>query len=58
MSKNIESVLVEKRVFKPAKEFSKAARIPSLAAYRKLWEESVKKPEKFWAREAGELTWQ
>ncbi len=58
MSKNIESVLVEKRVFKPSKEFSKKARISSLAQYRTLWEESVKKPEKFWAREAAELTWQ
>jgi acetyl-CoA synthetase len=23
-----------------------------------MWEESVKKPEKFWAREAAELVWQ
>ena len=29
-----------------------------MAEYRKLWEESVKTPDKFWAREAGELTWQ
>ena len=51
----IESHLVEKRVFKPTKEFSKKARIQSLAQYRELWEESVNKPEKFWAREAAEL---
>ena len=57
MSNNIESHLIENRVFKPAKEFVKKARVQSLAEYRKLWEESIKKPDKFWAREAKELTW-
>ena len=56
--KNIESHLVEKRVFKPSKEFSKKARIGSLAEYKSLWEESIKRPDKFWAREASELVWQ
>jgi acetyl-CoA synthetase len=55
---NIESTLVENRVFKPPKEFTKKARIQSMAQYRRMWEESVKKPEKFWAREASELVWQ
>ena len=55
MSQNIESTLVENRVFKPAKEFSKKARVQSLAQYREMWEESIKKPDKFWAREASEL---
>ncbi len=58
MSKNIESTLVENRVFKPAKEFSKQARISSMAQYRKMWKESIDQPEKFFAREAAELTWQ
>src|SRR3954454_496180 len=58
MSSNIESHLTENRVFKPAKEFSKKARIQSLAQYKEMWEESIKKPEKFWAREAAELKWQ
>ena len=58
MSKHIESSLVENRVFKPAKEFAKKARISSLAQYKAMWEESVKKPEKFFAREAAELFWQ
>jgi acetyl-CoA synthetase len=57
MSKNPESLLVENRVFKPSKEFSKKARVQSLAQYRELWEESVKKPDKFWGREAAELKW-
>jgi acetyl-CoA synthetase len=58
MSQNIESHLVEKRVFKPSREFSKKARIGSMDEYRKLWKESVTKPEKFFAREASELKWQ
>jgi acetyl-CoA synthetase len=57
MSNHIESHQVENRVFKPSKEFSKKARIQSLAQYRRMWEESIKYPEKFWAREAGELLW-
>jgi acetyl-CoA synthetase len=58
MSKNIDSVLVEKRVFKPSKEFSKKARIGSMAEYKRLYEESIQRPDRFWAREASELSWQ
>ena len=53
----IESHLVEKRVFKPSKELSKGARIGSLAEYRKLYSQSIKSPEKFWAKEAADLLW-
>ncbi len=45
-------------IHKPSKEFSAKARIPSMAAYKKLYKESIDKPEKFWAREAKELLWQ
>jgi acetyl-CoA synthetase len=41
----------------PSKEFSAKARIPSMAAYKKLYKESIEKPDKFWAREAKELDW-
>ena len=57
MSQNIESHLVENRVFNPSPEFSKAARIKSLAEYKKLHAESIADPEAFWAREASELQW-
>ncbi len=53
----IESHLVENRVFKPAKDFAKGARIASLAQYKKLYSQSIKSPEKFWAKEAGDLLW-
>src|SRR4030095_13207562 len=55
---DITSVLHETRVFKPRKEFAKTARIKSLAQYRKLYNESIKSPEKFWANQAkNELIW-
>jgi acetyl-CoA synthetase len=58
MSNNIESHLDEARVFNPPAEFSEKARIKNLDEYEKLYQESIDDPEAFWAREAGELTWQ
>ncbi len=55
---NIESLLKETRVFKPSKDFAAQAHIKSLAQYQRLWQESVKQPEKFWAKQATqELVW-
>src|ERR1051325_6395946 len=54
----ITSVSTEKRVFKPSKNFSARARIQSLAQYRKLYDESIRSPEKFWSQQAkNELVW-
>ena len=58
MDTDIESHLIEKRVFRPAKGFAQRARVRSLEQYRRMYRESIKHPEKFWAREAGELVWQ
>src|SRR6187399_1605685 len=57
MHDNIESHLVEKRIFKPRRDFAKNARIKSLAQYRRMYRESIRQPAKFWAREASELLW-
>jgi len=57
MHDNIESHLVEKRVFKPPRDFSRKARIKSLGQYRRMYRESIRQPAKFWAREASELVW-
>jgi acetyl-CoA synthetase len=55
---NITSYLHEERVFHPAKDFSKRAHVKSMAEYRKLYNESIKWPEKFWSRQAkNELVW-
>src|SRR5437879_6486719 len=58
MHDNIESHLVEKRIFKPPRNFAKNARIKSLAQYQRRYRESIRQPAKFWAREASELSWQ
>jgi acetyl-CoA synthetase len=58
MSKDIESTLIENRVFKPSPEFSKKARIGSMAEYKRMHAESIKNPGKFWGKEAAELKWQ
>ncbi len=47
-----------KYLFKPPPQFSKRARISSFAEYQRLYEESIRKPSQFWAREAGELLWE
>ncbi len=52
-----KSLMTENRVFKPSAEFSKKARISSMAQYKKMHEESIKHPEKFFGREAKELQW-
>src|SRR6266487_3494933 len=57
MHNNIESHLVEKRVFKPPQDFAAKARIKSLDQYRRMYRESIRQPAKFWAREASELIW-
>jgi acetyl-CoA synthetase len=54
---NIESHLVENRVFNPPKEFARKARLNSFGQYQRLYRESIRQPEKFWAREARELAW-
>jgi len=58
MEENIESHLKETRVFRPSREFAKKARISSLEQYRRMYRESIRNPDKFWAREARELHWQ
>ncbi|MCI0446183.1 acetate--CoA ligase [bacterium] len=56
-SGNITSILTEARYFKPPAEFSKNAHIKSMAQYKRLYQQSVKTPEKFWAKIASELDW-
>jgi acetyl-CoA synthetase len=55
---NISSGLKEKRLFKPSKDFQAKAHISSLAAYKKLYQQAKKNPEKFWADMAKKtLVW-
>ena len=55
---NITSLSHEKRVFAPSKAFSKRAHIRSLSQYRDMYMESIRSPERFWAKQAkNELVW-
>ena len=57
-STSIESILQEHRIFNPNEEFAKRAHIKSLSQYRKLYEQSIRSPDKFWAKQAkDELVW-
>jgi len=57
MQEDFTSVLKEKRIFKPSKEFSRNAHIKSMKEYKKIYKESIKNPEKFWAEKAKQLHW-
>ncbi len=54
---NIDSVLDEKRLFEPSKEFSQNAHIKSLADYERIWKQADQDPETFWSGIAKELHW-
>jgi len=54
-SNNIESHLIEKRVFNPPEAFSSKADIPSFEQYQKLYRKSIGNPEEFWGEQASEL---
>jgi acetyl-CoA synthetase len=55
--KTITSMMEEKRVFPPSKEFSSKAHIKSLAEYKKIYEKSIKDPNGFWGEQAQNLEW-
>jgi acetyl-CoA synthetase len=55
---NIESILQEKRLFKPSEAFSQAAHIKSLEAYKQIYAKAKADPQQFWAELAEtELHW-
>jgi acetyl-CoA synthetase len=54
---DITSVLNERRRFAPSAQFSKDAHIKSMAQYKKMYAESIKKPDVFWGKVAKELHW-
>ncbi|MBU0471500.1 MAG: acetate--CoA ligase [Nanoarchaeota archaeon] len=57
MSEVLDSVATETRRVSPKENFVKKAHIKSFAEYKKLYNESIKNPEKFWAKQAEELDW-
>jgi acetyl-CoA synthetase len=57
MEDKFKSLLKEKRIFKPSKEFSGKAQIKSMKEYKKIYNYSIRNPEKFWAQQAAQLHW-
>lgn len=55
--KIITSMSTESRKFPPSKEFSKKSYIKSEKEYKKIYEESIKDPPAFWAKQAEVLHW-
>ena len=53
----ITSLLEEKRVFPPPKEFSEKAYVKSMEEYEALYKQSEKDLEGFWAKQAEALDW-
>ena len=47
----------ENKIFKPSKKFSSNAHIKSKKELEKIYKESIKNPEKFWAERADEIDW-
>ena len=57
-SGQIHTVMQEKRLFPPPKQFAARARVKSLDEYQKLWDKAAADPPKFWADLAREeLHW-
>ena len=53
----IQSMMDEKRVFNPPESLRRNAEIKSIDEYKKLHQESIENPEKFWGKAAEQLTW-
>ena len=56
-SQKITTHSKERRTFKPSKKKKKNAIISSMAQYKKMYRESIKNPDKFWAKIASEIHW-
>jgi acetyl-CoA synthetase len=54
---DIESVLQEKRLFKPPRTFADRAHVKSLAEYEALFARAERDPDGFWAEVAGGIDW-
>jgi acetyl-CoA synthetase len=55
--KAISSLMTETRTFPPPERIQKDAYVSSVAQYKKMWDQSVQDPDKFWLEQAQSLTW-
>ena len=55
--KAISSLMTETRTFPPPQRIQKTAYISSMEQYKKMWDQSINDPDKFWLEQAKSLTW-
>ncbi len=55
--KAISSLMTETRTFPPPQRIQKEAYVSSMAQYKKMWDQSINDPDKFWLEQAQSLTW-
>jgi len=55
--KAISSLMTETRMFPPPPRIQKDAYVSTMAQYKKMWDQSIDDPEKFWLEQAQSLTW-
>jgi acetyl-CoA synthetase len=55
--KAISSLMTETRTFPPPERIQKTAYVSSVAQYKKMWEQSISDPDKFWLEQAKSLAW-
>lgn len=56
-SESLDQLAKQSKSFTPSKTFSQKARVKSMREYEKMYKESIKNPDKFWAKIASELHW-
>ena len=49
--------MAKDKVYRPDKKFVKRAHIKSMDEYKKMYEESIKNPDEFWAAAAEDFAW-
>jgi len=55
--KAISSLMTETRVFPPPERIKKTAYVSSMEQYKKMWEQSINDPDKFWLEQTQSLVW-
>ena len=55
--KAISSLMTENRTFPPPDTIKTVAYVSNMAQYQKMWDQSIKDPDKFWLEQAESLTW-
>jgi acetyl-CoA synthetase len=55
--KGISNMMNEERRISPSKSFSEKAYIKSEEEYKQIYQDSISKPEEFWAKKAKQLHW-